>query len=299
LSNELFSRRNIAKLALEGAVVVISILTAFALDAWWNDRQLQQETAEDLAIVQFELIENIRLIRVTMEIIDQVLAANNVLIDKLLSQPDSAMVEIDDTTVWWGIFNNPTLDLSFGATDAWIADGRLGALGSPILRQRLASVRGKVGDVVEEQQIAREISVREVYPLIKDEIGDIELIQEIVSAGLQARQRTSVQVISGSGTIAVPNSNALRFLLRARSLWYEASMYETRDFQTELEEILLLLQEEMQRLSGGQEIHSLEQASADWARNSFAGASIRRLTTSGHWRYQNSIISGTLSVCFW
>jgi hypothetical protein len=263
LSNELFSRRNIAKLALEGAVVVISILTAFALDAWWNDRQLQQETAEDLAIVQFELIENIRLIRVTMEIIDQVLAANNVLIDKLLSQPDSAMVEIDDTTVWWGIFNNPTLDLSFGATDAWIADGRLGALGSPILRQRLASVRGKVGDVVEEQQIAREISVREIYPLIKDEIGDIELIQEIVSTGLQARQRTSVQVISGSGTIAVPNSNALRFLLRARSLWYEASMYETRDFQTELEEILLLLQEEMQRLSGGQEIHSLEQASAD------------------------------------
>jgi hypothetical protein len=51
LANELFSQRNIAKLALEGAVVVISILIAFALDAWWNDRQLQQETAEDLAIV--------------------------------------------------------------------------------------------------------------------------------------------------------------------------------------------------------------------------------------------------------
>ena len=78
MSNELFSRRNIAELALEGAVVVISILIAFALDAWWNDRQLQQETAEDLAIVQFELSENIRLIRVTTDIIDQVLAANNV-----------------------------------------------------------------------------------------------------------------------------------------------------------------------------------------------------------------------------
>lgn len=263
MSNELFSRRNTAKLALEGVVVVISILIAFALDAWWNDRQLQQETAEDLAIVQFELIENIRLIRVTTDIIDQVLAANNVLIAQLLTQPDSAMVEIDDTTVWWGIFNNPTLDLSFGATDAWIADGRLGALGSPILRQRLASVRGKVGDVVEEQQIARQISVRQIYPLIMDEIGDIELVQKIVSSGLQARQGTSVQVISGSGTIPIPNSNALRFLLRARSLWYEASMYETRDFQTELEEIQLLMQEEMQRLSGGKTIHPLEQASAD------------------------------------
>ena len=261
--NELFSRRNIAKLALEGAVVVISILIAFALDAWWNDRQLEQETAEDLAIVQFELGENIRLIRVTTDIIDRVLAANDVLIAKLLAQPDSPLVEIDDTAVWWGIFNNPTLDLSFGATDAWIADGRLGALGSPILRQRLASVRGKVGDVVEEQQIAREISVREIYPLIKDEIGDIELVQKIVSAGLQARQKTSVQDISGSGTISVPNSNALRFLLRARSLWYEASMYETRDFQAELEEIQLLLQEEMQRLSGGKTVLPLERASAE------------------------------------
>jgi hypothetical protein len=263
LCYELFSRRNIAKLALEGAVVVISILIAFALDAWWNNRQLQQETAEDLAIVQFELIENIRLIRVTTDIIDRVLAANKVLIDELLTQSDSAMVEIDDTTIWWGIFNNPTLDLSFGATDAWIADGRLGALGSPILRQRLASVRGKVGDVVEEQEIAREISVREIYPLIKDEIGDIKLVQEIVSAGLQARQRTSIQNISGSGTIPIPNSNALRFLLRARSLWYEASVFETRDFQTELEEIQLLLQEEMRRLGGGKNIHSLQQAPAD------------------------------------
>ena len=248
--NELVNRRNIAKLALESAVVVMSILIAFALDAWWNERQLQRDTAEDLAIVQFELEENIRLIRVTTDIIDQVLAANDVFIAELTSQPDSTMVDIDDTTIWWAIFNNPTLDLSFGATDAWIADGRLGALGSPMLRQRLASVRGKVGDVVEEQQIAREISVREIYPAIKDEIGDIELVQEIVSAGLQARQRTSVQAISGSGTIAVRNSNALRFLLRARSLWYEASRYETRDFQTELEEIQLLLQEEIHRLSG-------------------------------------------------
>ncbi len=263
MSHELFGRRNIAKLALEGAVVVISILIAFALDAWWNDRQLQQETAEDLAIVQFELIENIRLIRVTTEIIDQVLAANDVLISKLLTQPDSTMVEIEDTTVWWAIFNNPTLDLSFGATDAWIADGRLGALSSPNLRQRLASVRGKVGDVVEEQQIAREISVRDIYPLIQDEIRDIKLVQEIVSAGLQARQSTSVQTIPGSGTIAIPNSNALRFLLRVRSLWYEASKYETRDFQTEIEEIQLLLEEEMRRLGGRKAIHPLAEVPAD------------------------------------
>ena len=263
LNSEPFSRRNIAKLALEGVVVVASILIAFALDAWWDDRQIQQETAEDLAIVQFELAENIRLVQVTMQIMKQVVAANNTLIAKLMAQPDSELVEIEDTTIFWGIFSNPTLDPSLGGTDAWIAAGRLGGLGSPILRQRLASVRGKVEDVVEEQRIAREIAVREIYPLIKDEIGDIGLVQKLFSDGLHARQRTSVQVVSGSGTISVPNSNAIRFLLRARTLWYEASIYETGDFQTELEEIQLLLQAEMLRLSGGRTILPLEQLPAE------------------------------------
>jgi hypothetical protein len=263
LTNELFGQRNAAKLALEGAVVVASILIAFSLDAWWDDRQLQQETAEDLAIVQFELAENIRLIQVTMDIMNQVVAANNVLIAELMTQPDSSLVEIEDTTIFWGIFSNPTFDPSLGGTDAWIAAGRLGGLGSPMLRQRLASVRGKVEDVVEEQRIAREIVVREIYPLIKDEIGDIGSVQQMFSDGLHARQRTSVQVVSGSGTIAVPNSNALRFLLRARMVWYEASIYETGDFQTELEEIQLLLQEEMRLIGGGEAILLREQESAE------------------------------------
>jgi hypothetical protein len=263
LTNQPFSRRNVAKLALEGVVVVASILIAFALDAWWDDRQIQQETAEDLAIVQFELAENIRLIQVTMEIMNQVVAANDTLIAKLMAQPDSDLVEIEDTTIFFGIFSNPTLDLSLGGTDSWIAAGRLGGVGSPILRQRLASMRGKVEDVVEEQHIAREIAVHEIYPLIKDKIGDIGLVQQLFSAGFHARQRTSVQVVSGLGTIAIPNSNALRFLLRARTMWYEASIYETGDFQTELEEIQLLLQEEMRRLGGGTTILPLEQLPAE------------------------------------
>ena len=248
LTQDLFSRRNIAKLALEGVVVVMSILVAFALDAWWADRQLEQETDEDLAIVEFELAENIRLVQVTMDIMNNVVEANKTLITQLVAQPDSAMVEIEDITLFWGLFSNPTLDPSFGGIDAWIAAGRLGALGSPALRQRLASVRGKVEDVVEEQRIAREIAVHEIYPLIADKIGDIGIVQQLFSDGFHARQRTSVQAVTGKGTISVPNSNAIRFLLRTRMIWYEASIYETGDFQTELEEIQLLLQEEISRL---------------------------------------------------
>lgn len=103
-----------------------------------------------------------------------------------------------------------------------------------MLRKRLASVRGKVEDVVEEHRIAREIAVYEIYPLIKDRMGDVGVVQQMVAAGLNPRQSTSVLPVTGSSTISVPNSNARRFLLQARKIWYEASIYETLDFQTEL-----------------------------------------------------------------
>jgi hypothetical protein len=247
------------RIAVEGAAIVASILLAFAIDAWWDDRQLVQETAEDLAIVQYELAENIRLAQVTMDIMNQVIAANNDLIDKLSAYPVGETVEIKDTTVFWSLFSNPTFDPSLGGTDAWIATGRLSGLGSPALRQRLAGVRGKVEDVVEEQRIAREIGVREIYPLIKSDIGDIDLIQEIMSAGLSARQSTPVLPLNSSGTISIRNSDELRFLLRARMLWYEGSLHETRDFLTELEEIQVMLEREMQRLGSGEQVTPLRQ----------------------------------------
>ena len=236
------------RIVVEGAAIVASILLAFAIDAWWEDRQLAQETAEDLAIVKAELAENIRLVQVTIDIINQVVEANNDLIGTLSASRAGEFVFIEDTTVFWSLFSNPTFDPSLGGTDAWIATGRLSGLGSPALRQRLASVRGKVDDVVEEHHIAREVGVREIYPLIKGDIGNLEPIQNIIRAGLSARPSTPVLPLSSSETIPIRNSDELRFLLQVRVLWYEGSLHETRDFQKELEEIQVMLEREIQKL---------------------------------------------------
>lgn len=242
------------RILAEGAVIVASILLAFWIDAWWADRQLEQETMEDLAIVEIELAENIRLAQVVLDILHEISAANGDLMAQLMVQPEGAMVEIKDATIFWALFINPTLDPSLGGIDAWIGAGRLGGLQSPLLRQRLASVRGKVEDVTEEQIIAREIAVREIYPLIKDQIGDIGSIQKFFADGLHARQSTSVQTVVGSGTTLMPNLNSLRFMLRARMIWYEASIYETTDLQAELKEIQILLADEIRRLGGDEPI---------------------------------------------
>ena len=111
-------------------------------------------------------------------------------------------------------------------------------------------MRGKVEDVVEEQRIAREISVRQIYPLVKEYIGDLGLLEDMFNAGFGARQSVGIQPPPQSGVISFPNSNAIRFLLQAKTLWLVSSIGETRDFQLELEQIQVLLQQELRQLQG-------------------------------------------------
>jgi len=232
------------RLAIEASAIVLSILLAFAIDAWWEERQTEQDIVEDLAIVEHELAENIRLVELSIDIMTNIVAAKDRLIAELKARPGSSSVDIPATDVFWGIFMNPTLDPSLGGTDAWIAAGQLGVIESPKLRQRLAGVRGKFDDTIEEQRIAREVGIRQIYPAIEDR-GDIGIIKDMFAAGLHARQATEVQEIPDFGSISLPNSGALIFSLQARGLWYEASILESTDLLAELKEIQPLVQAEM------------------------------------------------------
>lgn len=233
------------RITIEAVAIIASILIAFALDAWWAERQLDAEVSEDLAIVDYELTENIRLTRLAIDTMNEVIAANRTLVTDLKSQSESARVDVPSTVVFWAVFMNPTLDLSLGSTDAWIAAGRLGRIASPQLRQRLASVRGKVEDVVEEQRTARDIGIRNVYPLIQDGIGDIDAVNKLFAAGYHTRQGNPSTAVPEAGVLSFPNSTAIRFALQSRTIWYEASINEMLDFQTELSQIQELLRLEI------------------------------------------------------
>ena len=237
----------IRRLFAEGVMVVASILVAFALDAWWEERQLEQEMREDLTIVQAELTENIRLAEQMIEMMGRVTDAGDSIVDAMLAKPDAAQIEVPGQWLYWGMFNNPTLDPSLGAIDAWIATGRLAGIRNAELRKRLASVRGKVDDVTEEQHIARELGTRDLYPLLSEVMNDLGPIAETFAAGLTQRQRIGVHDIAELEPMAIPNGNGIQLLMQARILWYRASLGEMGDFRDELLEIQALLNEELER----------------------------------------------------
>lgn len=233
------------QLLAEGVMVVASILVAFALDAWWEERQLERDMLEDLAIVEAELAENIRLVGDTIEMMVRVTDAGTELLNAMKAQPESVHVAFAGDRLFWALFFNPTLDVSVGAIDAWIAAGRLAGIDNPELRKRLASVRGKVADVTEEQLVARLVATRDIYPLLREEIGDIGPIYELYTAGFHGRPSTGVLEVPELAPIQVPNTNGIRFSVQARGLWYGASIIEMNDFKAELEGIRSLLLEEI------------------------------------------------------
>ena len=234
------------RLAVEAPAIVVSILLAFAIDAWWEERQTEQDIAEDLAIVEHELEENIRLVQLAIESMQIIVAAKDRIISELKADPDAESIEVPVADVFWGIFNNPTLDPSLGGTDAWIAAGQLGVIESLELRQRLAGVRGKFEDVFEDQRDARDLSILQIYPVLQ-EGTDVDLVKEMFAAGLHSRAATEVLEVPDYGMMRLPNSSALIFSLQTRGLWYEASIMETRDLLDELVEIRALVQAEMSR----------------------------------------------------
>ena len=236
-----------SRLFAEGVMVVVSILIAFALDAWWEDRQVRQEMLEDLSIIEAELEENIRLIGFNIDLMGRVIESNESIIETLFAQPDAEQVEVPGEWVYWGLFHSPTLDLSLGAIDAWIAAARLAGISDPELLIRLASVRGKVEDVVEEQLIARQLGTRDLYTLLPEGLDDIRPITGMFSAGRTSRQSVGVRDIPEMPTMTLPNTPALRLTLQARMLWYQAARLEMQDFRGELEEIQALLREELDR----------------------------------------------------
>jgi hypothetical protein len=235
----------IRRLLAEGVTVVVSILIAFALDAWWEQRQLKEEMREDLAIVETELAENVRLIDFNLDLMNRVITASSSITEALFSDPDVKAVELPGEWLYWGIFVNPTLDLSLGAIDAWIATGRLAGIDDPGLRKRLASVRGKVADVTEEQEVARDLGTRDLYPYLAEAGGDIRPIVAVVEGGAAQRPIAGTYEVPKIDAMRLPNSPNFRLLMQTRAIWYRASAREMRDLRSDLNEIQGLLQKQL------------------------------------------------------
>jgi hypothetical protein len=154
------SKRAIAgRLVLESAVIIASILAAFALDTWWGSARERSEERETLQALHTEFSaarENILFYRSIQErILTSVTSVTDSLQLALARGDDS--VELPDTALSWA-YIPPTTTVSLGTLDGLISSGRLGIIRDRRLRSSLGSWGKELAELAEEEADSRNLA---------------------------------------------------------------------------------------------------------------------------------------------
>jgi len=145
----------------EGAAIVVSILLAFAIDAWWEERGLRIEEQQVLQGLRLEfqsigdvlsghLSEHLQNLK-TLE--DFLGAAGSSGIEKAAPIVDATLLVL---------LTPATSDIGSGTLDALLSSGRIEILNNKTLRAKLASWEGVMGEVWDDQALHVK-SVFEIY----------------------------------------------------------------------------------------------------------------------------------------
>ena len=144
------------RLAAEGFVVVVSILLAFAIDAWWDGYQENQREDRQLAAMRVEFSTSSVAIDEVFEAIEQHAKGVDELMS-LLKSAKSDSVQVPGQLLGYAI-GWRTSDVSTSTLDTLIASGDLNQLENESLRRDLAAFPAFLLNVTEDEVMAMEFA---------------------------------------------------------------------------------------------------------------------------------------------
>ena len=212
----------------------MSILLAFSIDAWWEDRGEVQREQRLLSALLVEFDQNAEILREARTFYEQrykeALRILNYLQDGVTSLD---YVEIGDDLR--GLLIGHTLHLESGAHDGLLASGELSLIRDEDLRNRLAAWPSYVKEWSEEQEMVFSYVPSHVVPALANSVRLRAISRDFAafSNGEQPQQvpRGAKDAIA---TIEVDNIVAFDNIVyqRAQGLWYAMRDGETLLAQT-------------------------------------------------------------------
>ena len=165
---------------------------------------------------------------------------------------EGSEVVVPDTLIFLGAVWAPTFNASLGAIEALLASGRLSEIHDPALRLGLAGLDEMVADAVEEEIIARAITVEQLSPAF-DRLTEWPSFEAIFSDFFGGSgEGDSPQVyganlpMPSSGLVEVGANRVARNLTRRRVIWHRAAIGEFRRLTRHLDELTVLVEGELQ-----------------------------------------------------
>lgn len=231
------------RVSIEGAVIVGSILLAFGIDAWWDERDRKRTLEQDLSSVLDEIRDNRDLIDAEISALERVVSGGEAVLDVLDAGAEEAFVSLPDTLAFLVTYWAPTLDHSLGALDALTSSGRLSEVESIALRRSLAALRDRISDAVEDQWEARNFQSNRLLPTISSQV-DLGLAYRIdreFFSSSAAAVATVERPLPTFGTVRFPTGVETRNAIAYRLSWHASALADMRVLRLHIDDLVELL----------------------------------------------------------
>ncbi len=153
------------RISAEGIAIVVSILLAFGIQAWWESRQDQAEEVEILAGLELEFEDQVVILEERRQSIQTALAEVGEL---LVAAQRGFWIEtdglIDDGLI--ALLETSTIDLGQGVHDSLISSGRLELLANKRLRNALADWEGVLDEAHDDEFFSLGWVYAHMYPYL-------------------------------------------------------------------------------------------------------------------------------------
>ena len=135
----------------EGVVIVASILLAFGIDAWWDDRGTRAEEALALRDLSSDFQQNLRSLESNIRHHRRTVDAGARLLEIVhRAEPVPVRAQLDSLLIL-GFGDHVTFDPRSAALDDLMASGRLGIIRDDVLRESLATWPTVLADYQQEE----------------------------------------------------------------------------------------------------------------------------------------------------
>ncbi len=159
----------------EGFVIVLSILLAFGIEAWWSERGERDAEAEALQGLRDDFVESLeRLASAKSEHIE-IRDASVRLLAMTGPDADPTVSDLVMDTLVMALIGGPKVFPVTATYDALIASGRIELLESAALRRELARWSTAIADLREEEQEAFDQMDQRLLPFLWDYVPIVTL----------------------------------------------------------------------------------------------------------------------------
>lgn len=153
------------QLLAESIAVIVSILVAFAIDAWWDGHQDQQRQHEILVGLRADFQSSRPGLASRLELARRMAKGNSDLLDLTRDHRDSEPLMVPDTLIL-AVLGGPTYEPDTNTLDAALASGEIELLQDDELRAELANWRRILSDTGEDEREVRRITNEQLVPLM-------------------------------------------------------------------------------------------------------------------------------------